>query len=196
MTEIMLENCYRVPCDKKFDIIIDGGGNTGLFTVLCNKVYPSTNIIMFEPLETNIEISKIHFKLNNSASEIKQGIISLKEEDVIFYIRDANNSSFEDSQPYTDKRSVRSYNLINEMSRHTFSDALIKLDIEGAEMEVIPELLINFKNKNLYIAGELHHWPIHLENLKKVTQEHGYYLETYNIDSVCLLFHLYKSSLN
>ena len=196
VTEILLENCYRFPYNKKFDIIIDGGGNTGLYTVLSNKAYPSTNIILFEPLDTNIEISRIHFKLNNSVCEIKQGIISLNEEDVNFYIRNANNSSFEDSEPYTSKVSVKSYNLVNEMSKITFSDALIKLDIEGAEVEVIPNLLKKFKDKNLYMVGELHHWPIHLENLKKVAEEHGYFLETYNIDSVCLLFHLYKSSLN
>jgi FkbM family methyltransferase len=193
MTEVMLENCYKIPFNKKFDIVIDGGGNTGLFTVLCNKVYPSANIIMFEPLEKNVEISKSHFKLNNSACEIKQGIISLKVGDVSLYIRNANNSSLSDLDPYTDKFNVKSYNLVNELCKHKFSEALIKLDIEGAEVEVIPDLLNNLKGKNLYIAGELHHWSLHLENLKKITEEHGYYLETYNIDSVCLLFHLYKS---
>jgi FkbM family methyltransferase len=192
MTEILLDNCYQFPFDRKFDIIVDGGGNTGLFTVLCNRDYSETNILLFEPLEKNIEISKIHFKLNNAVAEIKKGIISLNEGEVEFYVRNANNSSLDSGTPYNSTVNVTSYNLAKELSKHKFSEALIKLDIEGAEVDIIPDLLKNLPQKNLFIIGELHNWAVHLKNLESTVGKYGYFLKTYNIDSICLLFQIQR----
>ncbi len=66
------------------------------------------------------------------------------------------------------------------------------MDIEGAEIEVIPDLLESLQDKNLFIVGELHNWPDHLKELEKSVYSYGYTLKTYNQDSACLLFHLYK----
>jgi FkbM family methyltransferase len=120
MTEIMLENCYKFPYAEEFDIIIDGGGNTGLFSVLCNKAYPRTEVLLFEPLEKNIEITKVNFQINNSQANIKKGIVSLKQGEVDFFISKANNSSFTNDSPYRSKLSVMSYSLVKEISNFTF----------------------------------------------------------------------------
>ena len=193
LTEIMIEDCYRIlNSRKKYDLIIDGGGNTGLFTVLCNKVYKDVPILLFEPVEENIKIIKFHNNINNSNCKIFTGIISLSGGKRDLYIRNDNNSSFDSNQPYTSIQSVQSFNLPVELSRYNFESILIKLDIEGAEMEVIPDLLVNFPDKQLEIVGELHDWPINLHKIIKVTQDFDYSLETYNQDSICLLFKIFK----
>lgn len=195
MYELLLINCYRLPI-RGFnpELIVDGGANTGLFTLLNNKIYPTSKILLFEPVEGNLNLIKEHLKINNSKAEIYEGILSSSEGNVKFYIRNANNSSFDSVQPYQECINIFSYNLPNELKKFKANNILIKLDIEGSEIEVIPDLLDGVQNKALYIIGELHNWPLHLDSLRQTAFHYGYILETYAQDSNCLLFHLYKRS--
>ena len=193
ITELVLDNCYQLPINISPDLIVDGGGNTGLFTILCNKIYSNIPVLLFEPVKENIEIINTHLILNNAVCKIYNGIISLKEGGVPFYIRNANNSSFDNIDPYTTEIEVISFKLSNILVNYSFNNALIKLDIEGSEVEVIPDLLKSFGNKNLHIVGELHHWPKHIKSFKKIVKNYNYHLDIYNEDNVCVLFHIYRS---
>jgi FkbM family methyltransferase len=188
MSELALFNCYHLPIKMKPDIIVDGGGNTGLFTLLCNKYYPGVPVLTYEPVEENIAAINRHLDANNSRCNLFPGIITLKDGDLPFYLRNANNSSFDPHEPYHSQISIRSFNLVNELKSHSFNNALIKLDIEGSEVEVLPDLLAHFPNKNFVIVGELHDWPQHLENFRKVCVDHGYEISISDQDDACLVF--------
>ncbi len=192
--ELLMYNCYRLPIQITPDIIVDGGGNTGIFTMIVNSVYKEIPIHIFEPFKENVDIITKHIKVNDVASSIMHlGVLADKEIDRNFYIRTANSSSFNGDEQYQSKISVPSFNLVKLLMQFPFNNALIKLDIEGAEMEVIPGLLKDLKCKSLYIVGELHNWPLNLKTLRRIVSDNGYQMITYDQDTVCLLFHIYKS---
>jgi FkbM family methyltransferase len=142
--ELILFNCYTMPLKFQPEIIVDGGGNTGLFTLLANRFYPECPILLFEPLESNLKIIGEHLALNKAKCISYKGIITDQDGEFPFYIREANTSSFDSSDPYTDVIYVKSFNLYDQLNTYSFNKALIKLDIEGAEVQVIPELLNKF----------------------------------------------------
>ena len=53
MTEVIIDNCYLLPIRITPDLIVDGGSNSGLFSVLCNIIYPGKTIHAFEPMPDN-----------------------------------------------------------------------------------------------------------------------------------------------
>ncbi|MBX3256529.1 MAG: FkbM family methyltransferase [Chitinophagaceae bacterium] len=192
LSELVLFNCYKMPVAFQPDIIIDGGGNTGLFTILANKFYPDIPILLFEPLVSNMRIIEEHLKINGGKCVPYNGIITNSEGELPFYVRHANTSSFDPKDPYTEVLFVKSFSLQERLKEYSFNKVLIKLDIEGAEVEVIPELLSNLKSKQLFIVGELHHHKMYLQDLKKTVSAYNYKLVTFDADDVCLLFYIYR----
>lgn len=193
LSELALFNCYKLPVKFNPDIIIDGGGNTGLFTLICSVIYPSQKVLLFEPVKANLDLINRHLLNNNNRCEVFEGLLSLKTEEVPFYIRNANNSSLDPSLPYSSSINIKSFSLPEVLNRYDFDNCLVKLDIEGAEMQVIPDLLEKFQDKNFYIVGELHDWSYNLEILRAHLAKYQYEINTYDEDSNCLLFHIYKN---
>lgn len=128
---------------KKWDIdkdnikkIIDAGAHIGIASIIFSKMYPNAIIISIEPEKENYEILKYNtknisnIKIENSALWHENGVVKLEinEESWAHSISKSNNSN----------KNIKS----KTVSRIAKDNGLkkidvIKMDIEGAEREVL-----------------------------------------------------------
>ena len=140
--EIFINQSYLFKSEKKTPFIIDCGSNIGISILYFKALYPTAEIIAFEPekdafscLAQNVEESKF-----NSVS-INQKAVSAKEGKIAFYYDDENPgsliaSSIQDRIP-KQKREVEAVRLSEYIDKDI---DFLKMDIEGAELDVIEEV--------------------------------------------------------
>ena len=141
---------------------IDGGANFGIYTVAASKIVgDSGNVLSFEPsvesfpvLERNVKLNEFsNVKLFNSALSSEEGISRL------YHIDNAPNSYSlnSDSKKSTTFEEVSTKTLDGIVNHNNIQKVdLIKLDVEGAEEEVLKgakSLLLRDKPKVLFEIG-------------------------------------------
>jgi FkbM family methyltransferase len=140
--EIFLGKEYHFDSDNKSPLIIDCGSNIGMSIIYFKAVYPQSRIIAFEPGEEAYECLENNIK-NNNLRHVKayKAALSSKEGNLDFYY-DKNQlgsltmSTIQARMPMDTRRvkaTVLSKYIENEID-------FLKIDIEGAELEVIEEL--------------------------------------------------------
>lgn len=152
---VIRENCYSICNFNKNDIWLDIGGNIGIFPIFyCEKV---KEVISFEPDKDNICSFIKNIELNNIKNYklVEKAVIGNDDKIVEFFINTKKNKgshSIFNIKGSRDKVLADAIN-INEVLK-LYNPNCIKLDIEGAEYEVI--LAINdFSNIN-QIVFEYH----------------------------------------
>ncbi|MBS1798464.1 MAG: FkbM family methyltransferase [Acidobacteria bacterium] len=179
--ELCASDMYRI--DESFhpDLVIDGGGNIGLFTLRAAGIEASTGrppkFVIYEPLPHNCEQCERHLQINHVDAEMVRACLGGTHRSIPFYCREAINSSFDPSKPY-DK--------VIDIPVHTLKDAidkapgaeriLIKLDIEGMEVEALGAL-IPCENRPVYVVGELHDVSMRGPQLRKLFEDYDWCFE-------------------
>src|SRR5438105_8034028 len=135
--EIFEEEIYSFPSRSNNPLILDCGANIGLGVIYWKRLYPSSRIIAFEPdpavFETLVwNCNQRHLEgveLVNKAVWSRPGEVSFLSEGA-----DAGHVAFgtlRDARQTVQVPSVRLVDYLNEPIE------LLKLDIEGAEIEVL-----------------------------------------------------------
>jgi len=152
--ELFSAEVYRIELESKNPTIIDCGAYLGLSILYFKKLYPNANILAFEPnpnifplLEENIEINGVrNITLKNLALGQKNATRNL-------YIDSSGDCSFSTSSfiknAWNNEQStlpiqVKVEKLSNYINREV---DLLKMDIEGAEKEVLEDLKASGKLK-------------------------------------------------
>jgi hypothetical protein len=65
---------------------------------------------------------------------------------------------------------------------------LIKLDIEGMEIEALQAFVVSTETRAIYVVGELHHYPVNAPIMERLFRDHGWTLELFNIDELTSSF--------
>ncbi|PNP47760.1 hypothetical protein THARTR1_10445 [Trichoderma harzianum] len=161
--EIFEDHCYKISNLPHAPLIIDVGANIGLFSLYMKQKFPSSTILAFEPapetydvLVRNLELNKIEdvevfkFGLASKASTEKLTYfpnlpgnstlfadekMQLYEEAVKKRGREAADARFGGAQELDVKLERLSHFLNNRPSLERID--LLKVDVEGAELEVI-----------------------------------------------------------
>ncbi len=141
--ELFIREVYAVHLSSKAPVILDGGAHIGLSVLYFKRRYPAAKIIAFEPepllfgmLEENVRINRLENItlcqgcLAGQPGSKKLYTAALSLNHTIFAPRESN-------VPVASHR-VKSYQLSSWIS--SVQVDLVKLDIEGAEAEVIGEL--------------------------------------------------------
>lgn len=151
--ELFKEEIYKFKSDNEFPVIVDCGANIGMSIIYCKKQFPKAKIIAFEPersifkyLQSNIELHHL-----TDVEVINKAV--WKEKTVLNFINegaDANRiasiNNDVDNNPTYEVETVKLSDYINE------EIDFLKLDIEGAEVEVMKEIEFKLKNvKNIFI---------------------------------------------
>ena len=143
--EIFIDNAYYFVAETDSPYIIDCGSNTGMSVLYFKMLYPDSRIVAFEPgdetyfcLEENVENN-----LLNSVDTHKAAL-SNKEGDIEFYYDpdDAGSISMS-TKPEKISKQIRQRRAVKAslLSKHIEEEVdFLKIDIEGAELEVIEEL--------------------------------------------------------
>jgi FkbM family methyltransferase len=140
--EIFIDNEYHFTAENENPYIIDCGSNIGMSIFYFKMLYPKSRILAFEPgeeaffcLEENVRNNLLNsIKVHKAALSNKEGIID-------FYFDQENLGSLcmstkQERMP-KQRRSVEALLL----SKHIDEEVdFLKIDIEGAELEVVEEL--------------------------------------------------------
>lgn len=164
--EIFIDEEYYFKALDNTPYIVDCGGNIGLTTIYFKWLYPKAKILVFEPEEENIKLIKKNIFGNSLknvelvekaiGSQVKEitlygnRILSTIHEDLIEEQHKLNSSDRE-------HKSVIGVDLLsNYLEKNVFIDYL-KMDIEGAEAEVISDLKKNNLIPNIRKIGMEYH---------------------------------------
>jgi FkbM family methyltransferase len=174
--EIFNKEIYKTDLKKKNPLIIDAGAHIGLATLYFKIKYPNSHIIAFEPNPNIFPLLEENILYNNLKNvELHNTALGKKEEIRDFYIDSSGRDWFSTAGFTKDSwkhiQSTTSIKVKTEvLSKYIQKDVdLLKMDIEGAETEVIEELERTNKLECIKkILLEFH--PIDKRNYKKIVQ--------------------------
>jgi FkbM family methyltransferase len=177
--ELAVRDEYHLDQDFQPDLVIDGGGNIGLFTLRAAAAWstnPSAKFVICEPMAHNIERIQRHLAINRINAEIQRGCLGGTRRSMPFYCRESINSSFDPAKPYDSVIDVPVYLLEDAIGPYPAKRILIKLDIEGMEVEAL-SAFVPSELRPVYLVGELHDISINAPVMERLFQEHGWTYE-------------------
>jgi FkbM family methyltransferase len=158
--EIFVDNRLDLELSRSPRVIIDAGAYTGLSSVYFAVRYPDAKVIAIEPEKSNFDILARNVKPFTNILPIKAALWK-EETELNLYDPGRGQCGYQalDSEPQEEKiQSVSSVTIEKIMLNHDieFID-ILKLDIEGAEKEVL-EFSENWIHKIGVLIVELHDW--------------------------------------
>lgn len=142
--EIFIKESYKTTFDTDQPFIIDCGANIGLSIIYFKKLYPSAKIVAFEPDSTNFNLLSANLKsldvLKNV--EIKKQAV-WKENTTLSFISDGSMTSRIDNPDHSESIDTDGRTTIDAVRLRdllTTKVDLLKMDIEGAEYEVLIDI--------------------------------------------------------
>lgn len=173
-----------------FNTIIDAGANIGAFTINAKRTAKNnTKYILIEPDEKNFTDLVENMKLNNISNflPIKKGLWSSDGVSYFYLSERAGEHSIINNSSQLQKVEIDVFRIETLFSDYKIIlPAIIKMDIEGAELEVISssiELLRNIKGLTLLI--EALHFVNGEETYKKIIpllKENNFSIINWNSD--------------
>ncbi|MFA6528604.1 MAG: FkbM family methyltransferase [Candidatus Gracilibacteria bacterium] len=179
MREIFKFGEYRIaePTIKTAKIIIDAGAHAGFFTMYARALNKTAKIIAIEPEKANIEALEHHLKTNpiTGVKIIKKALANKTEKRDFFISKDSHNHSFTQTHNSTPTE-VDSINLRDIIKQDKIS--LLKMDIEGAEEEIIHSLTKDDYAKIEAIVMEYHN-PRTIKKLESILRENRFKVQIF-----------------
>jgi FkbM family methyltransferase len=186
LMEIGVRRVYNLDPAFAPDLVVDGGGNIGLFTLYAAALYPRAQIRTCEPVPWNIAQIHQHLAQNQVTTELLEVCIGGHPRSIPFYCREANQSSFDPGKPYTSEMEVP----VRTLAEITQGDAqriLIKLDIEGMEIEAL-ESYVPGERRCVFIVGELHGHKQHHAAMERLFAQYGWMLRFEDVSDAGSIF--------
>jgi|GEM_PF-1328214 len=148
-----IRGIYSFPPMKPTQII-DGGANIGLFAVLASKRFPDIPIDCYEASPNNMDALRRNLEINQAnAIPINKALWS-GDSELVFHTDMAYSGHVTEAGAEPDGESVvRVPALLPEIGENCW----MKLDIEGAEYEVVPALIAAGRFPR-WISAELHYF--------------------------------------
>jgi FkbM family methyltransferase len=185
MKKYLIENLH------KGEVMLDLGAHVGYYSLIGARLVGSEGkVYAFEPLPRNIGYLRQHLKLNDVRNvQLFEGAIAHYEG-----VANFNDASFVGARfSETGKVSVKVYWLRKMIEEKILPiPNVIKMDIEGAEVDLIPDIISILKNNQIKIFLSTHGKAIHQqcianlsaigyqfipldgENLEKCTEMYAY----------------------
>jgi len=176
---------------KNGEVLVDVGANIGYFTLLMAKLSGSSGkIFSFEPENKNFEILEKNVKINNYQNVVleKKGVSDRNGVNKFFL--SSKNTGMHSLQKIRDDSKEVKIDVI-KLDDYFFTldlvekISLIKIDVEGAEFQVLNGMKTILKNKNLKLLIEF--IPDHLKkhgtnpsDVLKILEDNDYKLYQIN----------------
>lgn len=165
--EIFEKGIYQFPCENKKPTIIDCGANIGLSVLYFKQLYPESEIIAFEPDPQifNILSNNVN-NFNLSQVELIDKAVWNSETTLEFMSDGADGGRVVAIDSASQKYQVKTVKLRDYLNDNI---DLLKIDIEGAETEVIEDCADLFHNvKNLFL--EYHSFANKKQTLPRILE--------------------------
>jgi FkbM family methyltransferase len=174
--QIYVDKCYQFKSESKNPVVLDCGANVGLSALFFSEYYPSAKVVAYEADAGIYKYLSSNIKVNQMQNvEAVQKAVWISNAGITFLSEGADGGAV-----CTEGVAVESVSLKEEMNKYS-SISLLKMDIEGAEVEVIKSVKDDLhKCENVFIeyhsfAGKLQH----LHELLTILANNGfrYYLK-------------------
>lgn len=147
--EIFGEEIYRFTSETDSPYIIDCGANIGLSIYYFKKLFPKSKILAFEPDNSIFEILQKNVALLNDVTVEKKAVWT-EDTTLTFFSEGALAGSL--VTDYAQKNTTSSVNAVDLKKYLVDTVDFLKIDIEGAENELIFALEGHLQNvKNLFL---------------------------------------------
>ena len=190
--ELCCRDTYNLDHGFHPDLVIDGGGNVGLFTLRVAGIEALAKqpprFVIYEPLPHNSDHCRRHLEINGIKAEIVNACLGGTRRSIPFYCREAIDSSFDGTKPYDRVVEMPVHLLADAIGSYPAKRILIKLDIEGMEVEALSALLPS-ETRPVYVVGELHDFPMNAPPLEQLFQRHGWTYEFGELADDQVIFH-------
>lgn len=161
--QIFCEQQYNFihPNPNEVKWIIDAGANIGLAAIYFSSKFPNSKIISIEPNQNNFELLQKNTKnyknifCINAALWHKEEILSISNLDELSagFIIEPNLN------PVKENTVIKSKTINNLMSEFNIDNiSILKIDIEGSELEIFQYNTTPWINNSDCIITELHDW--------------------------------------
>jgi len=144
--EIFEQQIYCFPTKEEQPYILDGGANVGLSVLYLKKLYPSSQIIAFEPDEHIFAVLKSNIEKSGYRDITLLCRALWSSETELNFMSEGSDAGRICQADDPSNKIVRTARLRNYLNRKV---DFLKLDIEGAETEVLmdcADLLTNVEN--------------------------------------------------
>ncbi len=172
---------------ERSKVIFDIGANTGIYSILSNRINPDARIFAFEPYPVNVTRLKKNLELNNTKADIVQKALG-NEPGIIQFAVPADNSIADTSSAriefskntYDGKIQWKTIDVeqitldafINEKNFDRID--LVKIDVEGYEEAVFKGAIDFFKKYKPVIQCEIFLNKNNKEFFENFLKENGY----------------------
>jgi FkbM family methyltransferase len=171
------------------DQIFDCGGHIGFFSLLARSRYPMARLTIFEPSRHNTEWIRRQAQLNAMNIEVMQAAVSEREGEAEFLERDNSqgghlvNDAWNQSDwleqvrgPIRGRYTVRIVDLPAMLLERRPERLLLKLDVEGEEVRIIPALFDVLPRKSA-VFFETHHGEAGWDRAKQQFKDRDFAVE-------------------
>jgi FkbM family methyltransferase len=166
--EIWLSEIYKLKNIGRTPLFIDCGANIGLGSIYLKEKHPGAKIICFEPDKRVFSVLKtnIHERYGFTDVELVNKGVWKEETTLEFFSEGADGGRIKTD---SDKENIVSIE-VTKLSRYIDQEVdFLKIDIEGAEFEVIKEVEDKLsKVRNIFI--EYHSFANQEQNLPELLQ--------------------------
>lgn len=169
--EIFMDHCYYFESSSSPPFIIDCGGNIGLATLYFKVLFPGAEVIVFEPNPHTFQILNENITTNELSNvTLYQYALGFDDKDISFFAGD--------DPLCASKFQERCYGKIEEIkvkqkrlsSFVTRVVDFLKIDVEGAEEEILDDLI---QSSKLHLVDQMvieYHHHIIDKDVDKVSQ--------------------------
>lgn len=133
--EVWLDKAYKLPINERLALVVDLGANIGLTSLWLAKRYGCERIIAIEPSVENARLARENLERNGVGAEVVEAAVGPTDGTVRFSPAGESNvgrTGFGD-------RTVPMMSMLSVLNRlpSTGCIDLVKMDIEGAEQELL-----------------------------------------------------------
>ena len=163
--EVLFDNIYFKY--KEFlptgdGIVFDIGSQYGDYAIACNKLYGSKLVIAFEPLQRNYRIAKRNIKLSKADDSISLHNVAISNEQIIGIDNKSMFSNLNDNGELYKPKFIPIDDLIIELEENFhFKIDIMKIDVEGFEMNVLDSAINTIKKYKPKIIIETHSFDLY-----------------------------------
>lgn len=172
--EIFSDGIYEIELVKDSPLIIDVGSHIGLSILYFKKKFPKSKIIAFEPNPNVFPLLEENIIQNGLIGVVVHDVgLGLKEGKRLLYIDSSDSNAFSTSSFHPNAWNGKQKTLpikvrVKKLSKYLNTKCdLLKMDVEGAELEILQELVESRKIEFIQnLVFEYH--PINKNRLKKI----------------------------
>lgn len=157
--QVLFCNCFNLNYGFEPKIIVDLGANIGLSTIYYKNKFPDCKILAVEPDKSNYDIFIENTKCYSNVFVYNNGIW---HQDAFLEVRDENNEKWAcrvGEVPEESENTVVAVTMNQIVKDHLIEQIdILKIDIEGSEIELFSMNYISWLSKTKLVIIELHDW--------------------------------------